>query len=478
MSSQTSGSTASSAGLLAPHGGHPLELLLRPLWPAGIIEELTLPGPSGARIVSRAGEARPVWLRAGDWRIFARPARERPAVGDETLETFALQDEVPVHARLDGATGDVIVPFSLGEAYAAYVSEIWRAGSAHLSLSPRQLNIFYRLKALMPHRLQLAARRLLIRAQGVPAFPAWPLDTSLSRLLRFYAHCALRAEKREQGELIWFWPKGYRAAIILTHDVEGVEGIRLALELADLEQELGFRSSFNFGAWYDIDPGVLRELVDRGFEVGMHGLSHDRELFSSRRAFEERLPGLAQLAERLGAVGFRSPATHRVFEWLAELPVDYDCTMPNSDPYEPQPGGCCSVFPFFVGTVVELPYTLPQDHALLTLLGHRSPALWLEQAAVIEREYGLIQCVSHPDPGYLGERDKRAVYADFLRGMAERRHVWRALPREVASWWRQRASADPGDGRFGRGRVRLDGDSAGVVFEPPSGEADNLSLHS
>ena len=312
-------------------GRHPLEQLLGPLWPAEVAEQPEAAG-NDARVVSRAGEGAPTWLRAGEWRVFARPARTLRSAGDETIESFSVAGGESVHASLDNRTGDVVVPFSLAEAYAGYVSEAWREAGRSLSLSPWQLNAFYRVKALVPSRLLLAARRLLIRAQGVPDFPAWPVDTSVARLLRFYARCALRAARLREGEFVWFWPEGFRAAVILTHDVEGADGIRLALELADLEQSLGFRSSFNFGAWYEIDPGVLRELVDRGFEVGMHGLSHDRELFSSRRAFEERLPGLAELAERLGAVGFRSPATHRVFEWLAELPVDYDCTMPNSDP--------------------------------------------------------------------------------------------------------------------------------------------------
>ena len=74
------------------------------------------------------------------------------------------------------------------------------------------------------------------------------------------------------------------------------------------------------------------------------------------------------MAERLGVEGFRSPATHRVNAWLADLPVSYDCTVPMSDPYEPQPGGCCSPWPFFIGSVVELPYTIPQDHTTFTLL--------------------------------------------------------------------------------------------------------------
>src|SRR5262249_8590116 len=315
-------------------------------------------------------------------------------------------------------------------------------------------------------RVQLAARRRLIARQGIPAFPSWPLDVSVGRLLRFYAACALRSSGRAEGGFAWFWPDGHHAAVVLTHDVESDDGVRRALELADLEEEHGFRSSFNFGAWYEhLDPGVLRELSARGFEIGMHGLTHDRQLFASRPAFEARLPRLQELAEQLGAVGFRSPATHRVFEWLGDLPVEYDCTIPNSDPYEPIPGGCCSVWPFLIRDVVELPYTLPQDPTLLILLGHRSADLWLEQAARIEREYGLIQCVSHPDRGSLADPDKRAVYAEFLHGLAERPRLWRALPREVAAWWRTRAAGGPG--ATTRGVVRLDGDAT-AVFQPPS----------
>jgi peptidoglycan/xylan/chitin deacetylase (PgdA/CDA1 family) len=429
----------------------PLELLLRPAWPA--------------RVTCRSDGDRRSWLAAGDWRIFARAADHCEPAG-EPIATFTRADGAPLTAYRDGASGEVVVPFSPADAYEAYVSEAWREESTNLRLSERSLRAFYRVKRAIPRRLQLAARRRLVARQGVPAFPSWPLDVSVGRLVRFYAACTLQAAGKSEGTFAWFWPGVHHAAVILTHDVESDEGLRRALELADLEEEHGFRSSFNLGAWYErLDPGVLRELTERGFEIGMHGLTHDRQLFASRGAFEERVPRLRELASRLGAVGFRSPATHRVYEWLGELPVEYDCTIPNSDPYEPVPGGCCSLWPFFIGAVVELPYTLPQDHTLLTLLGHRSPSVWLEQSAAIEREHGLIQCVSHPDPGYLADRDKRAVYAEFLSGLAERPHLWRALPREVAAWWRERSSADVRVTRSGV--ARLDG-TATVVFAPPS----------
>jgi Polysaccharide deacetylase len=443
---------------------HPVVSLLQPRWDIRLADPREPPETGRATVTCRPGQDERTWLRSGGWQIYARVGEVRG--GSQRLSTFAREDGTEVHATID-AKGAVSVPFSFADAYDAYVSEAWRQASSNLRLSSRSLNAFYRTKRLIPRRLQLAARRRLIRAQGVPSFPTWPSDASVSHLLRFLAACTLEAAGLQQGEFVWFWPEQRQAAVILTHDVESPDGIRRVLKLADLEEEHGFRSSFNFGAWYVVDPGILRELVSRGFEVGMHGLTHDRQLFASRSSFDERLPELERLAERLGAVGFRSPATHRVFAWIGELPVEYDCTLPNSDPYEPQPGGCCSVWPFMIGSVVELPYTLPQDHTILTLLGERTPQLWLDQAATLSDEFGLIQCVSHPDRGYLGDSDKRAVYSEFLAGLSEQVHLWRALPRDVASWWRQRAAAiDLTGSSFSLGVARIVA-SGEVELNPP-----------
>jgi peptidoglycan/xylan/chitin deacetylase (PgdA/CDA1 family) len=442
-------------------------VLLRPAWSATVADPALSEPEQPADLVCQPGAGPPVWLCSEGLRVFVSPGASEPGRG-HAIASFEFPDGSVASAVLDDDQRQVRLPFSLREAYQAYISESWRTTSANRRLSERTLKAFYLIKPLIPRKAQLLARRRMIRAQGVPEFPSWPLDLSVGRLLRFYAACSLSALGRTDGEFLWFWPENHSAAVILTHDVENNDGIQRSLELADVEEAHGFRSSFNFGSWYTKpDMGVVRELTSRGFEVGMHGLTHDRQLFSSREAFEERLEPLAALATSLGAVGFRSPATHRVFDWLAELPVEYDATISNSDPYEPQPGGCCSVWPFFVGDVVELPYTLPQDHTLLTLLGHRSPALWLEQARIIEENHGLIQCVTHPDPGYLADADKRAVYAAFLEGLSERTQLWRPLPREAAAWWRTRAvTAATAD--VPRGRVTLDPLTLDVTIEPPA----------
>ena len=184
-------------------------------------------------------------------------------------------------------------------------------------------------------------------------------------------------------------------------------------------------------------------------------------------AFDAQQPAVRKAAAELGAEGFRSPATHRVFDWLADLPVAYDCSIPHSDPYEPQPGGCCTIWPFFIGNLVELPYTMPQDHTLFTLLGHRSPDLWLKQMDSIEAEYGLVQSVSHPDPGYLGDADKRAMYGEFLDVVAAREGLWKPLPREVNRWWRERDAGRATPGSSLNGAICSDESLAEVRFEPP-----------
>jgi hypothetical protein len=444
---------------------HPLARLLAPREPIVVHEGSGSPEP-GATITCEFETEERFWLHRDGWRLFARAATGAgPNAAVESIGNFMTTSGEPLQVTIS-EDGGVVVPFSLADALDSYLSESWRTGATPAQLSSGQLDVYYRVKRMIPRRVQLAARRTLIRRQGVPDFPRWPLDDSVLRLLHFFVACVLATRLEEQLRFAWFWPAPYDAAVILTHDVESAEGLRLCIDLADLEEAHGFRSSFNIVAdWYPIDDGVVRELRRRGFEIGVHGVHHDRSMFSNRETFEAQQPAVRAAANRFGAVGFRSPATHRVFKWLGDLPLDYDSSIPNSDPFEPQPGGCCSPWPFFIGDLVELPYTLPQDHTLLTLLRHDGPELWLEQVNRIRARHGLVQSVTHPDPGYLGDADKRAVYREFVERLAGEANLWRALPREVAAWWRDRDA-----GRTDvTGVATLDGDKVRLMREPAPG---------
>jgi hypothetical protein len=123
---------------------------------------------------------------------------------------------------------------------------------------------------------------------------------------------------------------------------------------------------------------------------------------------------------------------------MHELGCGYDSSFPDTDPFEPQPGGCCSILPYFLGDVVELPITLAQDHTLFEILREPDISLWRDKATWIAEHGGLVNVVVHPD--YLLDDDRLRRYEELLAFLTSMEGGWHALPREVASWWRRRAA--------------------------------------
>ena len=235
------------------------------------------------------------------------------------------------------------------------------------------------------------------------------------------------------------WPQGFDWALVLTHDVETSVGCERVEGVCDLESRLGYRSSWNFvPRRYDVPDELLRRLDARGFEVGVHGLYHDGRDLQSLSTLRERLPAMRDYAERWGAVGFRSPATQRNWEWMPLLGFDYDSSYPDTDPFEPQPGGCCTWLPFFNGDLVELPMTLAQDHTLFVILEKKNEKVWEEKAELLRARGGMALMNTHPD--YFHHEDLAAAYATILERYGADPRAWKALPREVSMWWRQRAA--------------------------------------
>jgi hypothetical protein len=126
-------------------------------------------------------------------------------------------------------------------------------------------------------------------------------------------------------------------------------------------------------------------------------------------------------------------------EWLQALQIEYDLSFFDTDPHEPMPGGTMSIWPFFLGRFVELPFTLMEDCTLTKILGETTPRLWLRKADFVERYRGMVLVNTHPD--YLLDPATWKVYTDFLGAMRRRDGYWHALPCEVACWWRIRADS-------------------------------------
>lgn len=308
--------------------------------------------------------------------------------------------------------------------------------------SARSLTLYYRLKPYLPRPLQLRMRRAHARTvrrrhERDGRFPRWPIEPILVERWEAEVRARLRQTGAPRVPFVGFWPRGLRFAYILTHDVESARGQANIPRMLEVERRHGMVSSWNFVVDdYPIDPVVVDAILAAGGEIGLHGLHHDGRLFESRTRFDRQLPRIREVLAALRAEGFRSPATHRNADWMPELGCGYDSSFPDTDPFEPQPGGCCSILPFFLGDVVELPITLVQDHTLFEILREPDISLWRDKAAWIARHGGLVTVLVHPD--YV-DRSRLRHYDELLGYLRTLEGGWHALPRDVARWWRRRA---------------------------------------
>lgn len=224
--------------------------------------------------------------------------------------------------------------------------------------------------------------------------------------------------------------------IVLTHDVEEAAGYRFIPEVVELELKFGFRSSFNLVPYkYPIDTGIIRELRDNNFEIGIHGYNHDGKLYLNDRIFRKRAYHINEALKRHDACGFRSPMAHRNLAWLQQLDILYDSSCFDYDPFQQFPGGTGSIWPFIAGKFVELPYTLPQDHVLFLILRQRDIGIWKRKIDWLVHHNGMILVLTHPD--YLLMGNFLSLYEELLNYLTGFKTAARLLPRELAELWKQ-----------------------------------------
>ena len=313
-------------------------------------------------------------------------------------------------------------------------------GPQHWQLT-RTRRWYYRIKPFIPRALIEVMRQLHARNNCEETLLGWPVEPRFVHFQWELVKQLLLACDQQTIAYRRFWPQGNQFALVLTHDIETDKGQRYVREVADLEEGLGFRSLFNFvPERYALDQTLIGELRTRGFEVGIHGLCHDGKLFSSHDVFSRRARRINEYLRTFGATGFRSPCTLRHPTWLQELDIEYDLSFFDTDPYEPIDGGTMTIWPFFVGRFVELPYTLAQDFTLTTVLKQSTPKLWHDKVRFISQYHGMALLNTHPD--YLLNETTFKVYEEFLQGISQLKNYWHALPGDVARWWRQRTSPD------------------------------------
>lgn len=307
--------------------------------------------------------------------------------------------------------------------------------------------IFYTIKPLIPRSVQIALRRQIAKYKRKKYAHIWPIDP--------------RAGEAPPG---WpGWPDGKQFALVLSHDVDTRKGYDNVLKLAELEEGLGFRSSFNFvpERYGKISLDLLDELRRRGFDVAVHGLKHDGKLFLSKRVFDRRAERINAYLAEWGTRGFTSPSMHHNLGWLTKLDIDYSISTFDTDPFEPQPDGVRTIFPFPVykkgvqcsvssvlnssppssssrapcavhrapffnassasntsnatnasnainpsnsvnapsasNALFELPSTLPQDSTLFIVLQEKTIDIWVRKLDWVAEKGGMVLFNTHPD---------------------------------------------------------------------------------
>src|SRR6266478_5854299 len=152
-----------------------------------------------------------------------------------------------------------------------------------------------------------------------------------------------------------------------------------------------------------------------------------------------RAKRINRFAQEFGSTGFRSGALYRNLRWYDAFQFSYDMSVPNVAHLDPQDGGCCTIMPYFVGNLLEIPVTVTQDYSLFNILNSYSTDLWKEQLKLILDGHGLISIIVHPD--YIVEEKARNTYRQLLGMLAELRRsseIWATVPLEINNWWRMR----------------------------------------
>ncbi len=327
--------------------------------------------------------------------------------------------------------------------------------------------LFYTLKPLIPRRLQIFLRRQIARYKRRKYAHIWPIDPS--------------SNKPPEG---WTgWPDGKKFALLLCHDVDTKKGYETCLNLAEIEENLGFRSYFNFvPEGYHNSGSVLKELRKRGFEIGVHGLTHDGKLFRSRKIFDQRAIKINDYLKKWNTCGFTSPSMHHKTDWLHALNITHSTSTFDTDPVEPQSDGAATIFPrliyrkssgctasqsatfpeadhyksnidrssrLFSGAAqppvcyVELPYTLPQDHLLFVILQEKSIDIWKKKLDWIAEQGGMALLNTHTDyMSFEGEKTGSETYPveyyiEFLEYVKATYagDYYQSLPSEIARFW-------------------------------------------
>jgi hypothetical protein len=358
--------------------------------------------------------------------------------------SFPAPDDVDALRYATVDRGTLQLPFIVDQAMDALRLELY-ASSHRLSTRPMLdsaiTKAYYVLRPLLPVAIRKHLQKIKLNDWKKIAFPSWPVDCNVDVLARQLLLQVLRASGLRRIPFIWFWPGGATSCAIMTHDVETAAGRDYCPALMDINDSFGIKSSFQVvpEVRYEVTREYLSSIQTRGFEVNVQDLNHDGRLYRDRKQFLERVKKINSYGAAWGAAGFRAAVLYRNEQWFDQLKFEYDMSVPNVGHLDPQRGGCCTVMPYFIGDILEVPVTTTQDYSLFHILKDYTLTLWKRQLQLIADNHGLASFIIHPD--YVIGKRENALYRELLEYLAvlrDTKNVWFPKPGELNRWWRER----------------------------------------
>jgi hypothetical protein len=359
----------------------------------------------------------------------------------------AASPEEPLYDAYSDATlahGEVCLPFDVQQIVnnlrcESYVNSARGYGSPLESAASR---LYYFARPILPVAVRKHLQRIRLNGWHKIPFPHWPVDRTVDNLFERLLQLSLNAQNRKNIPVIWYWPNGASSCAIMTHDVETAAGRDFCEALMDIDDRFGIKAAFQVvpEQRYAVTLAYLDSIAKRGFELGVQDLNHDGRLYQNHQQFKTRANQINAYGRKWGSEGFRAAILYRREEWFSALDFSYEMSVPNVAHLDPQRGGCCTVMPYFIGKLLEIPVTTTQDYSLFHILRTHSIHLWKRQIELIMEKHGLISFIIHPD--YIltsRERETYEALLGYLSHLRDEKNVWIATPAEVNRWWRQRA---------------------------------------
>lgn len=308
-------------------------------------------------------------------------------------------------------------------------------------------------------KIPVKVRNLLFGAfvniQKDPGWPNWPIEKSVEFVRYLYIKSiALRLKKRIP--YVSFWPYNKKFAISITHDCDTSSSFKNMEKIREIERKYGIKSCWNIlSNKYSIDKKILKKLRRDGCEIGLHGYNHDNKTpFLKKELMIKRFANASEIIKEFGIKGFRSESllrNHKFLEFLSDY-FEYDSSTCDTDIMSPVAKRCgsCTVFPFFIRNMVEIPITLPQDYRLMRLKKTKQQMLdiWKNKIDFIRHVNGAAVLLTHPDTHIFGNERYLDVYERIVKHLASFDGSWIATTNDISSWWKERFKTSIKNGKI------------------------------